>query len=185
MLTYGLAVPLLLIVAAVAPDAPTERDRAALAARPEHASQPGVGEANGRVPRIKNDVLDLLDREIALDSTTAQTTWESRPFDTAQYNRVGIRVSTREGSDPVVCSLWWQFTPDEEFLPGPPVAAPTPIGDDRVLNSILAPIGFGQVFGLRARAVCQLIPNPDFGRPDPPPPTSAVVSDVKVLLRLE
>jgi hypothetical protein len=136
--------------------------------------------------KIRNRVLDLLDDEIVLDSATEHTTWQSQPFDTSQYTRAGIRFATQEGSDSVVCSLWWQFTRDDEFLPGPPSAAQRLIGDDSRLEPVsLAPIGFSEIFGLRARAVCQLFPLPDFGQTEPPPSASAVISDVKVLLRLE
>ena len=100
---------------------------------------------------------------------------------------MGIRTETREGSDPVICSLWWQFTDDDTFLPGPPGASPRLIGDDSRLEPQVPPIGFSPIYGLRARAVCQLFLQPDFGTSDPPQPqlASAVVSDVKVLLRLE
>jgi len=185
MLKYGLAA-LVLTAATGVVDAQSDSGRAADHARSEQAAPAGVGAPNCRPPRIRNRVLDLLDDEIVLDSTTEHTTWQSQPFDTSQFTRVGIRVATQEDSDPVVCSLWWQFTDDDTFLPGPPSAAQRLIGDDSRLDPVvLAPIGFSQIFGLRARAVCQLVLLPDFGRPEPPPPASAVVSDVKVLLRLE
>ena len=186
MLKYGLAA-LVLMAATGAVDAQSDSGRAADHARSEQAAPAGVEAPNCRSPKIRNRVLDLLDDEIVLDSATEHTTWQSQPFDTSQYTRVGIRVATEDDSDPVVCSLWWQFTRDDAFLPGPPSAAQRFIGDDSRLNPVvLAPIGFSEIFGLRARAVCQLFPSPDFGRLDPPPPpASAIVSDVKVLLRLE
>ena len=186
MLRYGLAA-LLLIAAIGGVDAQSDSARAADHARSESAAPAGVGAPDCRPATIRNRVLDLLDEEIVLDSDTEHTTWQSQPFDTSQYTRVGIRVTTQEGSDAVVCSLWWQFTRDDAFLPGPPSAAQPLIGDDSRLNPVgLAPIGFSEIFGLRARAVCQLFLSPDFGRLDPPPqPASAIVSDVKVLLRLE
>jgi hypothetical protein len=185
MLKYGLAA-LVLVSAIGAVDAQSDSGRAADHARSEQAAPAGVGAPDCRPPRIRNRVLDLLDDEIVLDSASEHTTWQSQPFDTSQYTRVGVRVATQEDSDPVVCSLWWQFTEDDTFLPGPPSAAPRLIGDDRRLELVgLAPINFSAVFGLRARAVCQLFLLPDFGGPEPPPPASAVVSDVKVLLRLE
>jgi hypothetical protein len=68
----------------------------------------------------------------------------------------------------------------------PPQRGPRLIGDDSRLEPVLTPIAFSEIFGLRARAVCELFLSPDLGRVDPPPsPTSAVISDVKVLLRLE
>ena len=187
MLKFGLAV-LLLATAAGVVDAQPGSVRAADHSNSEKAA-PAVGTApNGRPFEIRNRVIDLLDGQIELDSATETTTWQSQPFNTAQYTRVGIRVTTQEDSDFVLCSLWWQFTPDDEFLPGPPSAAQQFIGDDwRLEPLILAPIGFSEIFGLRARAVCQLYGLADFGRtdPTPPQPASAVLTDVKVLLRRE
>ncbi len=186
MLKYWLAVLMVLTATTGAVDAQSGPGRAADHARAEQAAPAGVGAPNCRPTRIRNQVLDLLDDEIVLDSATERTTWQSQPFDTSQYTRVGVRVSTREGSDPVLCSLWWQFTDDDTFLPGPPIATPTFLGDDRSLELFVPPIGFSPIYGLRARAVCQLPVLADFGRTDPePPPASAIVSDVKVLLRLE
>ena len=186
MLKYGLAA-LLLAAATGAVDAQTNSVPAKDHPRSDTAAAAGARAQDCRPPKIRNRVLDLLDSEVVLDSATEYSTWQSQPFDTSQYNRVGIRVATQEDSDPVVCSLWWQFTRDDAFLPGPPSAAQRLVGDDSRLEPVvLAPIGFSEIYGLRARAVCQLILSPDFGRLDPPPsPTSAVVSDVKVLLRLE
>jgi hypothetical protein len=186
MLKYGIAV-LILVLAIGAVDAQPGSARAAEHSNAKQATPAADTAPNGRPFEIRNKVIDLLDGEVVLDAATEQATWQSRPFDTAQFNRVGIRVVTQEDSDPVLCSLWWQFTPDDEFLPGPPSAAQRFIGDDSRLEPIsVAPIGFSEIFGLRARAVCQLYPYPDFGRTDPPPPpASAVVTDVKVLLRRE
>jgi hypothetical protein len=186
MLKFGLAV-LLLTAATGVVDAKSGSVRAADHANSQKAAPAADTAPNGRPFKIRNRVIDLLDGEVVLDSASENTTWQSQPFNTAQFTRVGIRVTTQEDSDAVICSLWWQFTPDDEFLPGPPSAAQQFIGDDSRLEPLaLAPIGFSEIFGLRARAVCQLFPFPDFGRTDPPPPpTSAVVTDVKVLLRRE
>jgi hypothetical protein len=123
---------------------------------------------------------------VVLDTATENLIWRSRAFDTSQFTRAGIRVETQEGSDPVICSLWWQFARDDRFMPGPSSELPPLVGDDSRLEPILSPITFSEIYGLRARAVCRLFLSPDFGRPDAPPPeASAVLSDVKVLLRRE
>jgi len=127
MLKYGLAV-LLLTAATGVVDAQSESVRTADHARSEKETPADVEAPNCRPPRVRNRVLDLLDGEIVLDSATEHTIWQSQPFDTSQYTRVGIRVATQEDSDPVVCSLWWQFTRDDAFLPGPPSAAQRLVG---------------------------------------------------------
>jgi hypothetical protein len=123
MLKYGLAA-LLLTASTVVVAAQPDSVRAADPARSDEAAPTGVGSPNGRSWRIRNQVLDLLDGAVVLDSSTEHTRWQSEPFDTSQFTRVGIRVATGEGSDPVICSLWWQFARDDAFLPGPPSAAP-------------------------------------------------------------
>jgi len=184
MLKPGISVLLLAatsgVVSAQSNPMPTED-----AARPARAASVPAGVADPRPSRILNHVLDLLDREIVLDAASGRASWRSEPFDTAQYNRVGIRVATREGNAPLTCSLAWQFARDDVFLPGPPSVAPRWVGDDRRLEPVLPPIAFSEIFGLRAQAVCQLVPVPDPGGSDPPPPPSATLTDVKVLLRLE
>jgi len=183
VLKYGLAVLLLTTAAGTAgaqsDPVPSEEDT-----RPVRVATVPASAANPRPP-IRNRVLDLLDREIVLDAASGRTSWRSEPFDTAAFNRVGIRVTAREGNAPLTCSLWWQFARDDAFLPGPPTVAPRWIGDDRRLVPVLNPIAFSDMFGLRARAVCELVPVPDPGGSDPPPPPSATLTDLKVLLRLE
>jgi hypothetical protein len=149
--------------------------------RSDRAAPPGSGAPQ---PRIVNRVLDLLDEPVELESSADDPTWQSRPFDTAQFTRAGLRVATESGSDPVTCSLWWQFTAEDEFLPAP-AERPTAIGDDSRLDPVVSgPVVFSSIFGLRARAVCRVV-FPDFGQVPPPPPSAAVLTDVKVLLRRE
>lgn len=185
MLKMGFAVLLLTTATGGAATAQPSPVRPEDGARVEKPAPAVAGPQKCRSGGICNRVIDLLDREIMLDAAADRTAWRSEPFDTAQFNRVGIRFTTQEGSDPVICSLWWQFARDEEFLPGPPSTVQGFIGDDSRLVPQIRPIGFGEVFGLRARAVCQLLSLADFGGEPPPPPPAAVVSDVKVLLRLE
>jgi len=145
--------------------------------------------------RIVNQVLDLLDRPVALDSETENDFWESEPFPTSQYNRIGIRADTEVESGSISCSTWWQFTRQDEFRPGLPTTAatvpfigedPRPRGEVPDLRPDLflgAPSNFSDVFGLRAKIVCALAPG-DFGQ-FPPAPSAGTLSDVKVLLRRE
>lgn len=185
MLRYAV-VGLLLTIATHTLAAQTTPERAVGSVRPGHGATAAAAAHGPRPARIVNRVIDLVEDAIVLDSAAGDTTWMSRPFDTSQFTRAGIRLVTTEESDAVVCSLWWQFAPDDTFLPGPPSAGPTLIGDDvRPQPTGLAPIGFSSIFGLRARAVCRLLVLLDFGGTEPPPPPTAVISDVKVLLRLE
>jgi hypothetical protein len=151
-------------------------------------------------PKITNEVVDLLDSEVSLDTETSRTVWESEPFRTAQANRIGIRADLDMESGSIQCSTWWQFTADDEFQPGLPTMPPPLIfiGDDlgtigdegeivgerpRPGLVLGPPTHFSDVYGLRAKIVCHVNPGPDFGQG--PAPARGTISDVKVLLRRE
>lgn len=150
--------------------------------------------------KIANQVIDLLDSGVSLDTEASRTLWESEPFRTSQANRIGIRVDVEMESGSIQCWTGWQFTADDEFLPGFPTTwAPLPyigddigtIGDDAGIRGERpdarlfygSPGHFTEVYGLRAKIVCQANPGPDFG--GGAAPGRGTISDVKVLLRRE
>lgn len=155
---------------------------------PAIAGGPGNGHGAGSGPRaggppIHNKVVDLLDEEMFLNSDDAAS-WISEPFRTARFNRAILKTATEVDGGFLRCYTEWKFTPDDEFQAlGPP---PSVIGDDvtpRVVPST-GPDAY-LVYGLIARVRCDLLPPPDFGVGDPPPPATGSLTDVKVLLRRE
>jgi hypothetical protein len=136
-----------------------------------------------RAPLVVNEVVDLLDADVYLESDTEDDLWESREFDTSQFTVIGLHVSGEiDGS--VGCHLTWRFTADDGFRGASPS---TWIGTRAVTGRVASDPEFGAVRGLRAKVVCAptIFVFGDFGH-DPPPepePSSGTVSDVKVLLR--
>jgi len=155
-----------------------------LAAR--SGDNPGVRQTAAGVsgPPIHNKVLDLLDEELFLDSDGDTQSWISSPFKTSQFNRVILKVASEVEDGFLRCYLEWQFTRDDEFEAFGTTTSV--IGDDinprPIFSSGTDP---HLVYGLRARVRCDLVPGPDFGIGDPPPPATGSLTDVKVLLRKE
>jgi len=146
------------------------------------------GRGNGAGPQasgppIHNKVLDLLDEELFLDSGETAS-WTSAPFSTARFNRAILKTASEVENGFLRCFTEWQFTPDDEFQAlGPPASV---IGDDVSLRIVPATGADAYlVYGLRARVRCDLLPAPDFGIGDSPPPATGSLTDVKVLLRRE
>lgn len=151
--------------------------------------------------KIANEVIDLLDSQVELDTDTSNTVWESEPFRTTQANRIGLRVNLEMEIGSIRCSTGWQFVADDEFQAGLPIAgSPAFIGDDigtigddpgisgerpdsQPRLFLGGPSHFSDVYGLRAKIVCEAVPGPDFG--GGAAPTRGRITDVKVLLRRE
>lgn len=76
--------------------------------------------AEARSPRIDNRVFDLLDDEVVLDTQTEVAVWESMPFDTSQFNRIGLQFSADVEQAPVTCRVCWRYSLEDEFTEGIP-----------------------------------------------------------------
>jgi hypothetical protein len=164
--------------------------------------------------RIENQVVDLLNEEIVLDSIDGPTVWESESFDTSDYNRIGLRFSTEMEEGFVTCRVCWKFSDDDDFRDGTPAVTlregnlpyspwnPFEIGDDPSLRVRVNPYfdpatDFSEVRGLQAKVKCSLSiividfgdVGEDPGGDEPPEPEpldiTASLTDVKVLLRRE
>lgn len=179
-----------LLVAAVCCCAAVTSSSAGDRGRPNSAA-PGPGAAAGA---IHNRVLDLLADEVVLDIGDTDAAWESEPFATDRFNRIGLRAAVAEDSLPVRCQVCWKFADDDACLDGMPLVhapvLPTP-GDDLPRPQPTPParleaLGFSPVYGLSARVRCR-IPDVVFigDDPDAPDATTATLTDVKVLLRRE
>jgi len=200
---------------------------AAFAGPAEHLRE--SGESDGAVSRgisvvepgpiaspapVVNRVIDLLDAPAELSTAQAATqTWESRPFRTSQYNRIGLRFSSENESGYVSCGVCWRYAATDACQDGLPIVVHAPPDDGasgageptggvglvrtRLFYGVIGPTtDFSEVRGLEAQVRCtMLVSLADFGivqiGDDPnqagdgtePTNISASLTDVKVLLR--
>jgi hypothetical protein len=143
------------------------------------AAPPVTVAAPGHAP-IVNRVIDLLDQTIALN-TTGVAQWESAPFDTSQFEWIGLHVSAASADGNVRCETAWRYSADDDPVLGPPSSSTlTEINRGGFLLAVSA-APFSTVIGLEGRIVCRIELGGD-PRGDPPQ-ASGTITDVKVLLR--
>jgi hypothetical protein len=143
------------------------------------AAPPLTVAAPGHAP-IVNRVIDLLDQTIALN-TAGVAQWESEPFDTSQFEWIGLHVSAASADGNVRCETAWRYSADDDAVLGPPsISTLTEINRGGApLQVFFAPVS--SVLGLEGRIVCRIELGGD-PRGDPPQ-ASGTIKNVKVLLR--
>jgi hypothetical protein len=143
--------------------------------------KPGPETAGPPPGPVVNQVIDLLDSDVHLDTETGDNLWESETFDTSQFTSIGIFMSGEATIGSLSCATSWQFSDDDEFLESFPN---TSISASGFLRNLDPEDNFTAVMGLRARVRCRATPGGDIGTfPPSPLRGSGTVTDVRILLR--
>ena len=128
---------------------------------------------------IVNRALDLLAQPVFLEQDTDHATWQSREFDTSQFDTVALKHSAEMISGSMRCAIAWKLGSDDTFVD------PLP-GDSGLASGANASFATPQVLGTSGKVFCRPFQPCPLGcdRPGFDAPSAAgTLTDVKILLR--